>query len=559
MGSLWSTACNSEPSLVDLFKQFTHQIEANAGAESTASGIPDFPATSPISANLALTHPRLLPIILNLTRLPYTMTASTTYPSPSRLPPHAAALTPAQRKLESLTYRILIVIVQSSWANLFKTQQVLPSIYEAILKRLYGPAIGRREESEMARGLELEPSRRKMAGKEGQRQDSLPRFSVTSYADLASPGGTVHGQQIVADPVRSETQKADYAHDVADAALRPVLLKLLRRLVEAGVPVEYAHMLFRLAKKSNAPTALAIIKNAQAAEEEANGPLEIGTGSNKSSPSKSPAGRRTRPAKPMSLKLALNVLAGSAKNGPSVLDKDILEVLRHGMSRRWPDVFMFSPEMGGSPGGLLCNDLGKTWPTSVKGYYFMAWVYVEHLCGPITLLHLYEDKRTLLRIRILPNSQVGVIATRPEDDQESLEEVLFTSSESLVPHQKWIHVAVAGRRSRAAAAGSTEVKLLINGRRTQAMKCRYPRPTSLTSLPGSQVVKAAIGRDGQRVPVPKDGMDFDSLGLERSTWFLGHSLLLGEYIGDDLALLLYYLVSRVDYKLYYMSYAVPVL
>lgn len=559
MGLLWSMACNSEPSLVDLFKQFRHQIEASDDADSTGSGIPDFPATLPISANLVLTHPGLLPIILNLTRLPYTMTASTTYPSPSRLPPHPAALTPAQRKWESLTYRILIVIVQSSWANLFKTQQVLPSIYEAILKRLYGPAVGRREESEMARSLELEPSRRKMAGKEGQRQDSLPRFSVTSYADLASPGGTVHGQQPVTASVRSETKKAGYSHDVADAALRPVLLKLLRRLVEAGVPVEYAHMLFRLAKKSNAPTALAIIKNAQAAEEEANGPLEVGTGSNKSSPSKSPAGRRTRPAKPMSLKLALNVLAGSAKNGPSVLDKDILEVLRHGMSRRWPDVFMFSPEMGGSPGGLVCNNLGKTWPTSVKGYYFMAWVYVEHLCGPITLLHLYEDERTLLRVRILPNSQVGVIATQPEDDPESLEEVIFTSSESLVPHQKWIHVAVAGRRSRAAMAGSTEVKLLINGRRTQAMKCRYPRPTSLTSLPGSQVVKAAIGRDGLRIPVPKDGMDFDSLGLERSTWFLGHSLLLGEYIGDDLALLLYYLVSRIDYKLYYMSYAVPVL
>lgn len=548
MGLLWSMACNSEPTLIDLFDQFVRGIEAS-DSPGIDSGIPSFPATLPISANLVLTQPGLLPVILNLTRLPYTLTAPTTYPSPSRIPPHPAELTAPQRKLESLTYRILIVIIQSSWSNLFKTQQVLPSIYEAILRRLYGPSVERREESEMARSLELEPSRRKAAARGKQQQDTLPQFLVTNYTDLASPGGTIHGQGTTPALVQSTSNQASHVHELADAALRPVLLKLLRRLVEAGIPVEYTHMLFRLAKKSNAPTALAIIKNAQAAEEEGNnGPREIGSASNRSSPSKSPAGRRTRPAKPMSLKLALNVLAGSAKNGPSVLDKDILEILRHGMSRRWPDVFMFSPEMGGSPGGLLCSDLGKMWPTSVKGYYFMAWVYVEHLCGPITLLHIYEDKRTLLRIRILPNSQVGVIATRPEDDQDLLEEVIFSSSDSLVPHQKWIHVAVSGRRSRAAAAGSTEVKLLINGRRTQAMKCRYPRPTSLTNLPGSEVVKAAIGRDGQRVPVPKDGMDFDSLGLERSTWFLGHSLLIGEYLGDDLALLLYYLVSRVDHS-----------
>ncbi|GHJ86512.1 hypothetical protein NliqN6_2914 [Naganishia liquefaciens] len=544
MGALWSLACNNEPSLMDLFERFKHQIGSNAVSESASSEIPEFPATLPISANLVLTHPGLLPIILNLTRLPYTMTARTTYPSPSRIPPHPAALTAEQSKLESLTCRILIVIIQSSWTNLFKTQQVLPSIYEAILKRLYGPSVGRRGESEMARNLELEPSRRKMAGKDKRRKGSLPQFLVTNHADLASPGGTIQPEQATVVSVQPNTKETTYTHSIADAALRPILLKLLRRLVEAGVPVEYAHMLFRLAKKSNAPTALAIIKNAQAAEEEASGPLEVATGSNKSSPSKSPAGRRTRPAKPMSLKLALNVLAGSARNGPSVLDKDILEVLRHGMSRRWPDVFMISPEMGGEPGGLLCADLGKPWPTSVKGYYFMAWVYVEHLCGPITLLHLYEDKRTLLRIRILPNSQVGVIATRPEDDQQVPEEVIFTSSESLVPHQKWIHVAVAGRRPRAATAEATEVKLLINGRRAQATKCRYPRPTSVTSSPGSEAVKVAIGRDGQSVPVPKDGMDFDALGLERSTWFLGHSLLLGEYIGDDLALLLYYLGPR---------------
>lgn len=525
-------------------------MESCHETQKVENRLPDFPAVLPISPNLVLTHPDLLPVILNLTPLPYPMTAKTTYPSPSRHPPHPQPLTTAQRELESLTYRVLIVIVQSSWSNLFKSQRVLPSIYEAILKRLYGSAVGRREESEMARSLELEPSRRKGAAKEKERQHSLPQVLVSSYTDLASPGGTIHGGvHGNAEPgtvAKATSRKDADIHDVADTALRAILLKLLRRLVEAGVPTEYAHMLFQLVKKSDAPTALAIIKNAQAAEEEGTNPFEGVPGSTQSSPSKSPAGKRTRPTKPMSLKLALNVLAGSAKNGPSVLDRDILEILRHGMSRRWPDVFMFSPELGGSEGGLMCNNLGKMWPTSAKGYYFMAWVYVEHMCGPITLLHVYESKRTLLRIRILPNSQVGVIASRPEDDQDSLEEVLFTSSDSLVPHQKWIHIAIAGRRPRTPASAPTEVKLLINGRRAQAMKCQYPRPTSMANLPGAEVVMAAIGKDGQSVPVPESGIDFDGLGLERSTWFLGHSMLLGEYVGDDLALLLYYLVSRVN-------------
>jgi hypothetical protein len=541
IGSLWSVACNSESTLVDLFGRFDKTLKDPSDAESR---IPDFPEVLPISANLVLTHSSLLPIILDLTPLPYTLTAKTTYPAPSRRPSHPQPLTTEQRELESLTYRILIVILQSSWSNLFKSQKVLPSIYEAILKRIYGAAVGKREPSEMARSLELEPARRK--GKD--QHDSLPRFMV-SGSPMASPGGTLYGGAggNAEPPLLSKptTRKENHVHEIADTALRPILLKLLRRLVEAGVPTEYAHMLFRLAKKSDAPTALAIIKNAQAAEGDAT-PTAGGPRSNESSPSKSPAGKRTRPAKPMSLKLALNVLAGSAKNGPAVLDQDILEILRHGMSKRWPNVFMFSPELGGSEGGLVCNNLGKVWPTSAKGYYFMAWVYVEHMCGPITLLHVYESKRTLLRIRILPNSQVGVTASRPEDDHEALEEVIFSSSDSLVPHQKWIHIAVAGRRPRNPASSPTEVKLLINGRRTQAMKCQYPKPTTMGHLPGAEVVMAAVGKEGQRVPVGEEGIDFDSMGLERSTWFLGHSMLLGEYVGDDLALLLYYLVSRLD-------------
>jgi hypothetical protein len=556
LGLLWACACNHDKTLVSLFQQFASSLNTQDDVHKPepATRIPEFPATLPISSNLVLTNPYLLPIILNLSPLPYTATAISTCPSPTRREPLPHALTDPQQQLEQLTYRILIAVVQSSWSNLFKTQRVLPSIYEAILKRLYTSATRKREESKMAKSLDLEPAVRKGAAAVAEKekeQQAFPKFSLSRYTDTASPGGTYTGVRnddvftaTATTPQQQETNEA--IHKPADETLRPILLKLLRRLVEAGVPVEYAYMLFRLAKKDDAPTALAKIKSIQAAEQGFSAQNDDPS-STESSPSKTPSGKRTKPVKPINLRLALNVLAGSAKDGSSVLDKDILEILRHGSSRRWPDMFMFSPNMGGSSGALACPNLGKTWPTSAKGYYFMAWVYVEHLCGPITLLHVYENKRTLLRVRILPNSQVGVIASRPESDHENLEEVIFSGSESLVPHQKWIHIAVAGRRPRVPASSQTEVKLLINGRRTQALKCTYPKPTSMANLPGAEPVMASIGKDGRKVCVAEDGLDFDGLGLERSTWFLGHSMLLGEYVGDDLALLLYYLVSRIAY------------
>ncbi|KAJ9101867.1 hypothetical protein QFC21_003207, partial [Naganishia friedmannii] len=530
LGLLWACACNQDKTLVTLFRQFASSLNTQDVDHPDGARIQDFPAPLPISSNLVLTNSHLLPIILNLSPLPYTATASSTCPSPTRREPLPLPLTESQQQLERLTYRILIAVVQSSWSNLFKAQKVLPSIYEAVLKRLYTSASRRREESKMAKSLDLEPALRKGAAAEKEKEQAFPKFSLSRYTDTASPGGTYTGVQnddvfTSTTPQQRETNEA--IHKPADETLRLILLKLLRRLVEAGVPVEYAYMLFRLAKRDDAPTALAKIQNIQAAEQGFSTQNDDPS-SNESSPSKTPSGKRTKPAKPINLRLALNVLAGSAKNGAPVLDKDILEILRHGSSRRWPDMFMFSPNMGGSPGALSCPNLGKTWPTSAKGYYFMAWVYVEHLCGPITLLHVYEDKRTLLRVRILPNSQVGVIASRPESDQETLEEVIFSGSESLVPHQKWIHLALAGRRPRAPASSQTEVKLLINGRRTQALKSTYPKPTSMANLPGAEPVMASIGKDGRKVSVAEDGLDFDGLGLERSTWFLGHSMLLDE-------------------------------
>jgi hypothetical protein len=114
-------------------------------------------------------------------------------------------------------------------------------------------------------------------------------------------------------------------------------------------------------------------------------------------------------------------------------------------------------------------------------------------------------------------------------------EQIFSSTDALVPHQQWVHLLVSGRKSRNSATPNvTEVKVLLNGRRTGAMRYAYPRPTP------NETVTVHIGKDGRKV-AEQEGFSFD--GLEGSEWFLGPSLLLADFVGDDLGLLLHHLVS----------------
>jgi hypothetical protein len=158
------------------------------------------------------------------------------------------------------------------------------------------------------------------------------------------------------------------------------------------------------------------------------------------------------------------------------------------------------------------------------------------MCSPITLLHLCESKRTLLRIRLLPNSQIGVTAS-PDADADGSEQI-FSSADALVPHQQWVHLVIAGRKSRSPATpNATEVKVLLNGRRAGAMRCAYPRTTL------NETVQVHIGKDGRKVS-EQEGLSFE--GLDGSEWFLGPSMLLGDYVGDDLGMLLHHLVRLDD-------------
>jgi hypothetical protein len=148
-----------------------------------------------------------------------------------------------------------------------------------------------------------------------------------------------------------------------------------------------------------------------------------------------------------------------------------------------------------------------------------------------------------MRIRILPNSQVELITTdwtRPDAKRtEPYDAHIFSVPEALVQHQRWVHIAVGGRNPPGSSRNGPgpEIKLVLNGKRCgRPLKCDYPTPPS----PGSISLSIGTEKLSREMRSVDDSM-FE--GLDPSLWYLGPSTLLGEYVGDDLALLLHHLVS----------------
>lgn len=472
VGLLFSLALNGDRSVVDLF---THDNDA----------LDTYPASLSISPSLSLTLASVLPIVFDLLPFPY-RAARLSVVGQSNINPgwdqHQLAMTPRQEHIERIVWRLMIVVVSSSWINLFRVHQALPGIVESVLERLQPSATEAEQETSST-----------LARSRNESVDFGADFRTDAEEEVARSAMTT----------------------AAGPELRPILLRLLRRLVEAGIPSECSHRLFRMLRKHDQPIKSSTLP-----------PPSVDAAGSPTTSS------RRRPPRGPRLALKLDMLDSPPAGH---LDTEILDVVKHGMAKRWPDVFCFDPasEQGERPGSFTCSDLARTWPGASKGYYFTSWIYIDQLCYPITLLHLHERDRTLLRIRILPNSQVGITSSASPDAEGT--EQIFQQAEALVPHQRWVHIAVGGRKASQPANAVPEVKLVINGKRVGAIKCGYPRPTI------NEPLRATIGADGRDVK-EEEGMDF--AGLEASTWYLGPTTLLGEYILDDLALLLHHMGPR---------------
>lgn len=347
LGILLSKALSDDPSLLHLFTQ--------------QNTLPQYPAMLPISSNLGITEPELLVIIFDQLPLPYVCSSQTRFdkvplkiqdwpvnstlsvePDPIeylQLPSQTAAF-------EETIWRLMLVIVQSSWINLFIICKTMGAggLVECVLNRLYPPH---------HQPIEQATTTRRTISTSEEQTDSSNSSALIVTQEEVTPS---HLNRHHLPP--------------ATGAVRIILFKVLRRLLEAGIHPRLSFRLFSLLRRESeglkSGTPLSRGSSAQTLTLESPG----ATGTSTENATGTPPSKRTKPRlskiKLPALHISLDGVA-EAEQGPSVLDDELLETIRHGMTKRWPDVFGFRTESS----GLKVVGLDK-WPSKERGFYYMV-------------------------------------------------------------------------------------------------------------------------------------------------------------------------------------------
>lgn len=243
---------------------------------------------------------------------------------------HFEQIDAAHTILLETTFRILLIAAQKSASNLFILAKKLDLLSEFLLHRLYGPARERKY-------AETFPARR----------DWIDRYE----------------EDIEDEPV--------WTYSEPPTALREIYLSLLRRMLEAGVTQRITRRLFELVKTTEAD-------RRKKDEEILNSGAQTPTGLGPTTPTK--ASRRTPGLEDEDMSLTSKAkrrpkLTLVATTPPPVADMErlnveVLELLRHAMRCRWPDMFVFRGGKGISEAGIELSDLGRAWPSGQKGFHY---------------------------------------------------------------------------------------------------------------------------------------------------------------------------------------------
>jgi hypothetical protein len=237
-----------------------------------------------------------------------------------------------QARLVALTFKILLATAQASTANLFLIAKRLPQLTDFLLTRLYGF-----------------PEERK--------------YEVTFPArgDWAPTG---EGED--------EAEVLDVKWEPPSPELRAVYLALLRRLLEAGVDQNLTWRLFSLVREEHRPPAPLETITESPASSGATSPQPGGTNgqvSESDNASSSPQ-LLTRKKGPRLPKLRMPSVNSAQGMETEKLRGEVMDLVRHSMKARWPDVFVFRSPGGGEEGGIELRDMGRPWPSAQKGFNF---------------------------------------------------------------------------------------------------------------------------------------------------------------------------------------------
>lgn len=235
---------------------------------------------------------------------------------------HRECLDTDHVRIIETTFQFLRASVQNSASNLFILVNKLDLLSDFLLHRLYGPAKARTYS-------ETFPARR----------DWVDRID---------------------DP------EADWEWRAPSTSLRTAYLALLRKLLETGVNQHITWRLFELVKTTEA--------DRRKKDEPTHSETSTPTGTAPSTPTKksrTPAEDVPLTAKPKKRpQLTLAPTAPLPVASMERLDTEILDLLRHAMRSRWPDVFVFRGGKGISEAGVELPDLGRAWPGAQKGFHF---------------------------------------------------------------------------------------------------------------------------------------------------------------------------------------------
>jgi hypothetical protein len=170
------------------------------------------------------------------------------------------------------------------------------------------------------------------------------------------------------------------------ARLREIYLSLLRKLLETGVNQKITWRLFELVKTTEADRRK---KDQQAQEDRNHSETSTPTGTAPPTPTKMSRTGTEESTLTMKKKRPQLTLAPTTPLPVATmerLDAEVLDLLRHAMRSRWPDMFVFRGGRGIGEAGIELPDLGRAWPGAQKGFHFS----VSHL---LALLHLITDRR----------------------------------------------------------------------------------------------------------------------------------------------------------------------
>ena len=341
LGLLLSRALSRNETLLHLFDSHKNQP------------ISPFPALLPISTHLDLSDPQLLTVVIDQLPLPYTCSRRTKFDKipdkiaswPRLNESNTLSLPEDLIQFEETLWRLVLVIIQSNWLNLFKVTKTmgLGGLVECVLDRLYPPKI-----------VPLHcptTTRRKLP--EGGLRPSGQSYDAAQDPFLAASTRTLP----------HSVEQGDRAYlPAAEGDLRLILMKVLKRLLESGVHPRLSFRLFRLLRKEDGRRNVGESRTPRSGHTTNGDVTPVGTRSPLTFQTKSKGKRSKTPA----LKLDLENLQINRVNGDR-LDVDLLEAIDHGMGKRWPDLFGFN----GRGGGLDLKGLGK-WPSKDRGFYFMV-------------------------------------------------------------------------------------------------------------------------------------------------------------------------------------------